>query len=234
MSLETLLINSRKKNRTAESELINTAKQLLANERFSRDKILENLKQYNRSFEVIDETDAIKSGVFTLPEIKEVAINYRLQFLNSADCKLDFPEDVLQTIAQLNRIHAKDLKAFKVLGTEEVIRRGMPGTFCLFVKTNAGNYFLVYQLGTKFDLSRRWKYWHLRRFETLVFALLLFTATVAAALPTALITLDGKADYWSGYRGGVFFHLLFFFTGFTTYFMLAFSIRLSSNGWDRK
>ncbi len=234
-NIQQLLEQSKRLHRTQEEELLWQAKQILQDDLLSEAKVLSNLKYYHRSFEVMNESDCNSELVFSLEEIKKVAIAYRLCFVDSAELKIEVPYEAILMIKELNVKFAKDLKAFKILLPAECIKQpAAPGSYSLFVKTSTENYFLIHTWGEKISGSRKLRYWHLRSFEHLVAAIALFSLSVTMSLPTELITLDHQAQYWSGYRGGVFFHLCFFFSGFTAYFIIAFSISLSSNSWNRK
>lgn len=234
-SIQQLLEQTKRLHRTHEEELLWQAKQILQDDLLSEAKVLNNLKYYHRSFEVMNDADCNSNLIFSLEEIKKVAISYRLCFVDSAELKTEVPYEAILKIKDLNTKFAKDLKAFKVLLPAECIKDATaPGSYSLFVKTSTENYFLIHSWGERVSSIRKLRYWHLRSFENLVAAIALFSLCVTLSLPTELITLDHEAQYWSGYRGGVFFHLCFFFSGFTAYFIIAFSISLSSNSWNRK
>jgi hypothetical protein len=229
------LRKSRSKQRKAEDEVLAAAQEILQKDLFKDEKVLENLRQYNRSFDVLNEDDIDALNCYTVSEIKEVAVQQRLKFLDSSDYKNEIPYAAVLMIKDLNRIHAKDLKAFKILALADDFRNEKQnGTCSLFVKTNMGKYALLHQWGPSLSSARQWRYWPLRTFENLVISLLVFTLIVTLSLPTFLITLDSHAEYWSGYRGGTFFHLMFFFTGFTAFTLFAFGINFSSSIWDRR
>ena len=66
----------RKKNRKEEDVLLAEAKQILRKDLFTDEKVLHNLKQYNRLFEVVNEEDVDPSDIFTIYEIKTVAVTH--------------------------------------------------------------------------------------------------------------------------------------------------------------
>jgi hypothetical protein len=103
----------------------------------------------------------------------------------------------------------------------------------MFVKTNDDNYYLALCWGKALKESRKLKFLHLRSFETLVMAILVTTFILTMCLPTQLITLDHKAEYWSGYRAAAFFHLLIFNFGVTVYFTFTFAKNFSNTVWNR-
>lgn len=232
--LELLLDKTRRKQRRQEDQLLAQAKDLLQRNLFSEQNVLKNLREYSRTFDIMDSQDCAPQFVYTPEEIKNVAICYRLKFLDSASFKYDFPYEAILKIEELNRRYGRDLKLFKVLAHPAAFGKTYSKEACsLFVKTSEGNYFLIHSWGKALKRSRVVRYCHLRDFETMAAFIFLLSLVVTLLLPTELITLDSKATYWSGYRGGTFFHLLLFFTGFTVYAVMAFGVHLSSTAWDR-
>lgn len=229
------LRRSRKLYRKAEDILLDQANEILRKDLFKEEKVLQNLRQYSRSFDVMENDDCEQENLFTLSEIKAVAITNRLKFLESSAYKKEIPYEAICLIKDLNRQYGKDLKAFKILGLPEAFSdKESNYQRSLFVKTSADYYLLLFQWGSKIKRARKVRYWPMRTFENLGISIFSFTLIVTLSLPTFLITLDQDAEYWSGYRGGTFFHLLFFFTGFTAYLTFAFGINFSSSIWDRR
>jgi hypothetical protein len=229
------LDRARRKNRREEDDLVAEARRILRNDLFAEEKILSNLKHYKKSFDVLNEEGLDASGVFTEEEIRNVAVRYRLKFLDSQLYQPEIPYSAVMKIRQLNLEHRKELRAFKVLASPVAFSDPACGhDTLLFAKTNYDNYCLIQRWGKRFDWSRRLRFWPLRTFENLLLTVILFTLAVTMSLPTSLITLDASAGYWCGYRAAAFFHLLIFDLGVTAYITFAFSGNFSSSVWDRK
>jgi hypothetical protein len=232
--IQFLLEETRRKQRRQEEQLLAEAKDVLQRSLFSEQHVLTNLREYSRSFDIMDRNDCPADRLYTADEIRSVAIRYRLKFLDSAAFKYDFPFEAILKIQDLNRLYRRDLKVFKVLAHPEAFTGDAVGQACsLFVGVSDGSFMLIHSWGKSLSRLRALRYWHLRTFENMAAFIFLLSMVVTLLLPTALITLDHQATYWSGYRGGTFFHLLFFFTGFTVYLLMAFGIRLSATIWDR-
>src|SRR5436190_5180365 len=223
----------RKKTRKEEDVLVSEARRILRKDLFTERKILENLKQYNRSFEVLDEEDIDTALVFTPSEIKQVAVMYRLRFLDTKHFKPEIPYEAVLKIKDLDQKFGKELKNFRILATQDSFTGTAAVKQCsLFVRTNYDNFYLIHRWGERLNRSRRVFFWPMRNFETLALTVIVFTLALTMSLPTALITLDSKATYWSGYRAAAFFHLLIFDFGVTVYFTFAFAMNFSSSIWN--
>lgn len=224
-----------KKKRSAPDDVLSEANRILTRDLFTESKILGNLKQYNKSFEIIDEEEVDKTKIYTLSEIKHICIVHRLKFLESKMYKPEIPYEVILRIKHLNSEFKKELKEFKIVSTPQGFASGssQAGSL-LFTKTNYGNFYLIHAWGLPLKWNRRIKFWPLRNFETLALTVITFTLLLTLALPTAFITLDRAATYFSGYRVAAFFHLLIFNTGVTAYITFAFAKNFSSSVWNQK
>lgn len=224
----------RKNTRRGDETLVSEAKKILKQDLFAEKKILEHLTLYKSSFEVPDEEDLDASMIYTLSEIRQLSVIYRLKFLDSTLFKQVIPQEVDLKIRQLNARYHKDIRAFRVLAPGKSFgTAGREEAAMVFVKTNYENYLLLHAWGRPLKQARKLLVLPLRRFETLIVTVVLVTLVIALTLPTRLITLDHTATYWSGYRAAAFFHLLIFNAGVTVYFTFAFAKNFSSTVWNR-
>lgn len=235
LNIRTELGKARQKQRTAENNLIKETRRILNNDLLAEKKILENLGRYNASFFIISEEEVDETLLYTESEIRQTAESYRLKFLESRYYRPDIPYQAVAVIKELNALYRKNLKQFKVLAPAEDFRKELSQQHALlFVETNHGNYYLVHHWGKTLPWRRRILCWPLKRFETLALTIIAYTLLLTLVLPTWAITLDEKATYWSGYRGGVFFHLLIFNSGFTALVMFSYFRNFSGSLWNRR
>lgn len=213
--------------------LLGEANRILNEDLFSEKKILDNLQAYNRSSEVLDEQSLNNENLFSLSEIKQICITYRLKCLDSAFYKPEIPYEAILKIKNLNEKHQKDLKHFKIVGDSESFMKEGDSALFLFSKSSNGNYYLIHTWGKKFSWIRKLKYWPLQHFENLFVSITLFTLILTMSLPTGFISLDDKVGYWSGFRIAAFFHLLIFNMGVTAYVGFTFSKNFSSSVWNQ-
>lgn len=215
--------------------IIEEVQKILSTSLFKEQTILNNLKTYNKSFELLNEDELDRSLVFKPEELKAVCITLRLKFLDSQAYRFDVPYEAILKIKHLNEAHKKNLDGFKIMGVAEAFRKQIPNAnFALFAPTITGNYYLVHHWGTKLKWYKKLMAFPLRNFEVLMATVITWVFIVTMCLPTCLITLDDKATYWCGYRIAVFFHLLIFFSGFTAYILVGFNKRFSGTVWDEE
>lgn len=233
LHIDQLLQREKLKHMASGEEVLWEVKRILKKDLFSEKKILQNLKAYNRSVELLDEEKVETSRVFHLKNIKALCVKYRLRFLDSEHYRADIPYEAIQHIKALNESQHKSLKYFKVLGTHESIEGKAHHEMLLFCRTNFDNYYLISRWGKALPDSRRLSTWPLRRFETLLVSVALITLFITVLLPTGLISLDESVGYWSGFRLAAFFHLLIFNFGVTAYITFAFNKNFSSSVWNQ-
>lgn len=227
------LNQERKKLRKESDELLLEAQRILINDRFTEKKILDNLKQYNQSFELLNEDDIDKNNLFTPIELKTFCVKNRMRFVDSNYFKGEFPYESILKIKDYNKFQKKDLQHFKILCPAELISDAsakIPAA--LFCKTMYGNYYLIHTWGENLSNGRKIVNWPLRNFETFFISLLIVTALITIALPNSLLTTDVHAEYFSMYRAACFFHVLILFIGFSVFRMIGTNKGLSSSVWD--
>lgn len=229
------LLKWKAKPKLPEDEVIAEVHRILKTSIFKEKNILQNLKTYNKSFQLLNEEGLEEYLIFKPSEIKKTSIKLRLKFLDSQNYHFDVPYEAILKIKDLNRTQGKDLEGFKILGISESFRKKIPQTnFALFAPTVYGNYYLVHSWGEKMPWYKKAMAFPLRNFETLALTLMLLVLMVTMSLPTYLITLDRTATYWCGYRVATYFHLLIFFSGVTAYIMVGFNKRFSGQIWQQE
>lgn len=233
VDIENELARFKTKTRSKEDDLLNEANRILNTDLFSEKKILNNLKQYANSFEVVDEDDVDSKLIFNAGEIKKIALDYRLKFIDSQYFKPEIPYEAILKIKHINLNYRKELKGFKILAPLEAFKEdGLKHPSILFAPTNLGNYYIIHKWGDAFKWHRKITSWPLKNFDHLFGAVLIYTLIVTLSIPTPLITLDATATYWCGYRAAAFMHLLIFHCGVTAYITFAFGKNLSSITWN--
>ena len=227
------LFKTRVRKRSQEDVLLDEVKQILNADLLKENKILGHLKFYNKSFELLDESEIDETYIFSAEEIKKICVKYRLRFLDSQCYKEEIPYAAVLKIKDMNALYRKDLKGFKILAPAEAFSGKQKDLPCLlFVPTLNGNYYLVHSWGKEFKWYKKMFWFPLRTFETLLLTIAIFTLIVDLLLPVELITLDRSAPYWCGYRIATYFHLLIFFSGFTAYATFAFHFNFSKSNWN--
>jgi hypothetical protein len=235
VSVSEELLKHKIKTTREEDVVISEVYNILNQDLISEKKVLNNLQHYKESFEVLNEKQLDVFDVYKEETIRDIAIAYRLKFLDSKFFKGEIPYEALLKIKDLNQRYRKELKHFKILTTDNQFRKSIPASesanILLFASTDLGNYYLIHKWGAELPWYRKISSWPMRRFETLLASIALISLILAVSLPTRLIWLPQHADYWGTYRIGAFFHILIFNLGVTAYITFAFGKNFSSNTW---
>jgi len=230
----TELLQERKKLRKAFDQLMLETQRILIKDKFSEKNILDNLKEYNKSFELLNEDEINEEHLFTLNEIKSFCIKNRLRFIDSQQFKSEFPYESILKIKDINALQRKDLRYFKVMCGEINLKLENSKFPCaLFVKTVNDNYYLLHHWGNQLDVNRKIKCWPLRNFETAFISLLFLVLIITLAIPNRYLSTDTHVGYFSMYRAACFFHVLIIAIGFFVFRMMATNKRLSSDNWNQ-
>lgn len=229
------LLRGKTKAKFPEDEVIEEVNRILKNSIYKERNILQNLKTYNKSFQLLNEDGLDESLVCKPSEIRKICVKLRLKFLDSQNYHFDVPYEAILKIKELNHSQGKDLEGFKILGVAESFRKRLRQTnFALFAPTVHGNYYLIHAWGEKIPWYKKVMVFPLQNFETLALSLMVFVLVITMSLPTYLITLDRTATYWCGYRIATYFHLLIFFSGVAAYIMVGFNKRFSGQIWQQE
>lgn len=232
-NLHQLLQREKLKHQALGEDVLREANRILQNDLFSEEKILQHLKAYKRSMDLLDEEGIEKENIFHVKDIKALCTNYRLRFLDSEHYQPEIPYPAILKIKQLGDLQRKELKHFKILGSLESMSGKSGEEVILFCRTGFDNYYLLHRWGTPLSRWRRFTAWPMRSFENLFIFVTLLTAFVTILLPTGLISLDENIGYWTGFRLAAFFHLLIFNFGVTAYITFAFNKNLSASVWNQ-
>jgi hypothetical protein len=183
--------------------------------------------------ELVSEFHLNPEYIYSVTNIKALAITYRLSFISGKRLKTQLPEIITFKIEHYNLTQQKRISNVYLLTHAEHLKDlSNPRETLVFIKTEQGQYFLIHAWGKPYSKLRHWLSWPLKSGECFAASIFVGTMAVALALPTAWITLDTEATYWSGYRLGTFFHLLIFNSGFAVFSWLAFTRGFTKSNWD--
>ena len=181
-NLETELLNYRNKE-TSEIDLLEEIKSILSKDDDVR-LIIKNkiksessTKQNDFNFDLL-ETDKI----FHIQQIKDICIDYRLRFLDSAFFKNDIPEEAITKIKNLEKEHFTDLSGFKIMAPSKLFQLKNYDDPLLFAPIGNNYYYLIHKWGNDINPLRKIA---VRPFRTLnSFILSLFLVSILLSLVT--------------------------------------------------
>lgn len=235
MDLKKELLKSRKSLLSPEELLLLQTRQVLHKQKFTKNQVLLNLKEYNESFALAEEENHFLPILFRSTDIERVAVNNRLHFLPFRNSKKELPYILELKINDYNRDYRKTLEHIFVLADSNYFLKGETNNQQMFfAKTVLGNYVLLHEEGTQSSSRRKYLFWPLRNFENLFLCVIALTLIITLILPTRLLTFDPHAVYWSMYRAACFFHVFIFNASFVVFLLFGMNTDLSIRSWDKR
>lgn len=234
INLKNELTKIKHKNNSNEDELILQTKKILQNDIIYTSKVLNHLPYYNKLLTVVTEEHCEKDLIFSINEIKSVAITNRLRFLKQNYFLNNLPYEANLKITSIEKSQMKELTNLFVLAQYNSFKTTHTTKNCLlFSETNYGNYYLIHVWGDQFRYSRKLFSWPLKNFETLAITLICISALITLVLPNNWLTNKSQnLPYWNVFRFVAFLHLLIVGFGVSVYFIMAFAKNLSATVWN--
>jgi hypothetical protein len=216
-----------------DGQVLSEVNRILQDELFSEQNILRNLKSYNKTFDLLDETGLDKNKLFSINEIKNICIQYDLRFLDSQKYKGGIPAEAIVEIKEISRGRKKPLENFKIMGPLESFKtKNVASDPMLFAETSKGNYYLVHQWDHKVSWYKPILIFPFRSIENLTITIVSFCAIIAMITPQSWIMDVHTFGYWDMHRFALFFHMFIVMGGMTVFLMMAFHRGFTSGRWD--
>lgn len=231
--LVTALERERKRLRKNEGRVIDEVNRILQDDLFSEKNILRNLKNYNRTFDLLDEEGLDRNRIFSINEIRNICIQYDLRFLDSQKFRGEIPGEAVAEIKRISRGRKKPLESFKIMGPLGVFRtKNSSSDPMLFAETSKGNYYLVHHWDHKVPWYKSAAIFPFRKFENLLGTIAGICLMITLITPQEWIMDTHEFEYWDMHRFALFFHLFILTSCLTGFFMLAFHRNFTSGKWD--
>ncbi len=160
------------------------------------------LKKIFRSIEIstlnsfdFDKLSADK--IYHIDQIKKVAIDYRLRFLDIKYFKNKLPEEATAAIQKLEATHETKLGAFKIMAPSILFRLEKTDDPLLFVPLGNNYYYLVHKWGNDLHPFRKLLMWPFKNIWNLLFAVFGISWLLTEITPMGLFTKAPDATaYW--------------------------------------
>lgn len=176
---------------------------------------------------------AAPERVFTLGAIRNVCIKYRLRFLPSGRFKGPVPAEALYAVKRVEAKHGAPLAGFMILAPSSQFRLcDCNADPMLFVPMGRDRYYLVHRWGHDMHALRAVMGWPVRGIVHMAATVLLLAATMAAIVPSAWLSPELPAEWWSINRLALFTCLSLFLGAAASFGWLAFFGQFSKEAWN--
>ena len=146
------LISKRSKFKS-ETTILDEVKSILNQNKIEREQIENNLKSKSSTIANDFDFDLLETeNIFHIDQIKTIAINYRLRFLDSHLFKNEIPEEAISKIRVLEKNHQTTLQGFKIIAPSKTFQLENYDDPLLFAPIGNNYYYLIHKWGN--DLSR--------------------------------------------------------------------------------
>ncbi len=185
----------------------------------------------------IDELHLDPERIYTLNEIKKIAINYRLRFLPSKYFIGEIPYDAIIEIKRLRELTGADIDKFRVLAPSRRFElEDENADPLLFTPLANGKYYLIHQWGNDLAWYKKWLAYPLRSFSNMVKTIAVVAAVIALVTPNEIILSSSRVDfdYFGYHRLAYFFFTCIFLCAVTVFAAFAFRVVPSDYIWKKK
>jgi len=171
-------------------------------EEFTQKDHQKHLKNLFKSIEIstlnsFDFDKLSTNKIYHIDQIKKVAIDYRLRFLDLKYFKNKLPEEATAAIQELEKTHDTKLGAFKIMAPSVLFRLEKTDDPLLFVPLGNNYYYLVHKWGNDLHPFRKLLMWPFKNIWNLLFAVLGISWVFTEITPMGLFTKSPDASaYW--------------------------------------
>jgi hypothetical protein len=139
----------------------------------------------------------VADHVFHIDEIKSVCIDYRLRFLDSRYFKGDIPREAISKIAQLEKLHATEIKGFKIVAPSKLFKLKNLDDPLLFAPIGNDYFYLIHKWGKDLHPFRKLLMWPFRNIVNLTCLVLVISYLIASMVPNGLFSKhNSTAEFW--------------------------------------
>ncbi len=149
----------------------------------SYETILSRIKSTGKCFTDLIHLDADR--IYSLEEIRQLCIEYRLRFLDASRFANEIPQEAFDEIRKIQQTEQKVLEGYKIVAPASMFHLiEKDKDPMLFLDLGNDKYYLIHKWGKDLKVWRKWLVFPMRSFETFLFTL------VSVALIGALIPSD--------------------------------------------
>lgn len=233
IDIEKKLIEQRNKSA---NNLLHSASDILFEDQQNEFKIQRNLKNSD-GFETVEIYNYDQHNVFSISEIKKIAINYRLRFLPSKYSKKPIPKEAIFKIKRLEKYNNTEIKEFFLLAPSDAFDlEDVDKDPLLFIPLSNNNYLLVHKWGKDLSWHKKILAFPLRNIETILLTIAVTSLIIAILTPTWIILNSAEIDmgYFGYHRAAWFVYSCTLILSITTFMCFSQGIYPSTYQWNKK
>ena len=218
------------------AKIIESASIILNEDSKHEKKIQQNLISSD-GFDTISLTHYDKSNIFSIHDIKKIAINYRLRFLPTKYAKKTIPQEAIFKIKDLEKQNNTEIKDFFLLAPSEAFDlEDVNKDPLLFAALSNNKYLLIHKWGHDLSWYKKISAFPLRNIETILLSIAVFSLIITLMTPTWIILNSAEIDmgYFGYHRAAWFVYSCILFLSITTFLCFSQGIYPSTYQWNKK
>jgi len=126
--------------------------------------------------------------IYHIDSIKQICVDYRLRFLDSARFKGPIPEEAISKIRQLETDHNTQLDGFKIMAPAKLMKLENADDPLLFAPIGNGYYYLIHKWGNDLHPFRKLLMWPYKNFDNLILSIFVISILLTAISPMQVFT----------------------------------------------
>lgn len=178
----------------SQNTVLKEAKSILSEEFLHEIGIFDRLDSQNQKGDYPDISLLNESRVYSLNEIENVCIKYRLRFLDTAFFRGNIPTEAINKIKEIENKTGVDLKELHIVAPSRRFKlEDCDKDPLLFAHIGNNQFYLIHKWGRDLSWFRKFLVYPLRSIETFAVSLITLAAIIAVVTPDDLLSLDPVA-----------------------------------------
>ncbi len=175
-----------------------------------------------------------KEDIFSLQDIRDIAIKYNLRFLDRALFKDEIPYEAIIKTKEIGRNLNIQFEHFKVLAPAEKFTLKDPNADpILFAQLSNDKFLFIHKWGKDMSWSKKLKAFPFRNLKTLLISIAVFSLVLSAFIPTEWLSVY-SSHYFNFFRAILVFWIFVVSASITSYCWFLFGKDFSSAVWNSK
>jgi hypothetical protein len=230
-------INVRKaltKERNHQREVVRNAERLLEAAARKDSETLSKLRQKSSKSDIVFTELPDTENIFSIDEIRNICIRYRLRFLESSFFKAKFPYAAIVEINAFEKKHDVKINSFRIIAPSKAFDlENINKDPLLFAQLTDQSFYLIHQWGHDLAWYRKIFSWPLQNFKTLMITLGILCGVFAFSLPASIMNiLNFQSEIYL--RLWLTVHTFIGLLGLTLWIGLSFDKNFSEHSWNSK
>jgi len=215
--------------------ILDEAKKILTEDEGIEAKIIAGIKanQPKKETSIVDITQLDEDRLFSIKQIKNLCLNYRLKFVDSHRFNNDIPTSTILKIKKEEKQYNAKFKGLKIIAPKKTLKLGdCDGDPLLFASLNNGQYYLLDTWGNDLNPWRKILAWPIKNVVNWLKFVTVLSLFIMLITPNGWVSTNPNGISWMEHA----FYAVYLFISFNIMAMfagLSFHENFSEYEWDK-